>query len=154
VILSYLLAFLLVLVGSDDLENQSVKSTVRDDHPIGISVVGGGVCFGGLSLDVFLSNSFNIELSGGWGFGGGLKYHWNGTDPSCKWSPYVGAYAAAIPEIIIFSSESEDWGTSIYFPIGVHYISWSGFSFSIDGGYMNAYGASHPMASVKVGWHF
>ncbi len=152
-ILSCLLALSLALFGSDESKNQSGE-TVRDEHSIGISLVGGGVCFGGLSLDVFLNNTFNIELCGGWGFGGGVKYHWNGADPACRWSPYIGAYAALVPDMILFGNDSEDWGTSIYFPLGVHYISWSGFSFSIDGGYMNAYGSSHPMASVKVGWHF
>lgn len=152
-ILSCLLAFSLALVGSDNLENQSGE-TVRDHHPIGISLVAGGVCIGGLSLDVFLSNSFNIELCGGWGFGGGLKYHWNGADTACKWSPYIGAFAGAAPVIDFFDSDTDDWSTSLYFPIGVHYISWSGFSFCIDGGYLNLYGSSHPWGSLKLGWHF
>ncbi len=153
-ILSCLLAFSLALFGSDDYENQSAKNTVRDEHPIGISLVGGGVCIGGLSLDAFISNTINIELCAGWGFGGGLKYHWNGADPDCKWSPYIGAFGGAAPEIEFFDSSGGDWGTSLYFPLGVHYISRSGFSFCVDAGYLNLYGSSYPWLSLKMGWHF
>jgi len=157
---SILIAMIIVLfAGISRSDDQSIN--VRDMHPFGISLNAGGVVIGGISIDVLLSNTVNLELCGGLGFGGGLRYYFSGSDPAVKWAPYMGGYLGMLPVLNLFNNDdSDDWRPNIYVPVGVHYISESGFSLAFEGGYMHAFETDEvssfdtPMGAIKLGWRF
>jgi hypothetical protein len=122
---------------------QKEQGNIRDIYESGISLDLGGVVFGGASFDTYLSNKLNLELSLGVIFGAGLNYHFKGDDPDIRWSPYIGVHGGLIPdlELNIFGDDSDETTLrpDVYVPVGVHYISGSGFSLALEIGYMHAF---------------
>ena len=159
-IASILTAMIIMLfAGISRSDDQSLN--VRDLHPFGISLNAGGVVIGGASLDIFLTNTINLELCAGLGFGGGLRYYFSGGDPAVKWAPYIGGYFGMLPLIeFLDSDDGDDWRPNTYIPLGIHYISDSGFSMAFEGGYMHAFKTDDvssldiPMGAIKIGWRF
>ncbi len=150
---------IILLAGISLADDQS--ENVRDLHSFGVSLNAGGVVIGGASIDIFLTNTFNLELCAGLGFGGGLRYYFSGGDPAVKWAPYIGGYFGMLPLIkILDSDDGDDWRPNAYIPLGIHYISESGFSLAFEGGYMHAFETDNvssldiPMGAIKIGWRF
>lgn len=137
----------------------------REAEPSGLGLSIGGVIYCGICFDTYLTNELCLELDLGAVAGAGLDYHHWGSDPERKWSPFIGFHGGVIPqlEIDIFGDDDdEDEETilqpDIYIPVGVHYISDSGFSLRLEMGYLHAFenedaGAFDlPMVGIKIGF--
>lgn len=158
----YVYVLLILLVAPSVILSQDQSVNVRDLHRSRFSFVMGGINFIGISFDTFLSSRLNLDLSAGFGIGGGLRYHPIGADPNVSWSPYVGGYVGllVIPELNLFGSGGGlDCKTNLYFPVGVHYISKSGkFSIALEGGYMHIFETDDDsfdpniMFGIKIHW--
>jgi len=152
-----MVAVLLVLIAlSAAAQDQPVN--IREDKAFGFSLVAGGAVIGGLTLDGFISSRMNLELSAGFGFAGGFRYHPMGDDPNRSWSPYLGITGAMIPEIKLFDTGG-DWRPALYLPLGLHYISRSGFSLALEAGYYHGFSDESssgsfdaPWFGFKIGW--
>ena len=80
---------------------QETETNIRTERKMGLSLKAGGVIFGGINIDAFVSPDVNI---GGTFFilpdyrsiGAGINYHPLGKDVSRRWSPYIGVEAGAI----------------------------------------------------------
>lgn len=136
------------------------QNNLRKEMPVGLSLYLGGASILGGSIDYFVSPKVNLEMSIGWNFSGGIKYHFWGHKP-ISWSPYIGAIANAKGKL-----GSTDWDTrrGLFFPIGAHYIYINSFSFAIEAGpwyikdddeehdeYDDDESGFHPWIGVKIG---
>jgi hypothetical protein len=154
---------LLVLSLTKVCISQDSALNPREEKSTGLSIVAGGVVFGGIGVDFFLSSRLNLELDAGAGIGAGLRYHFKGDDPSVSWSPYMGLYGGIIPDFdldLFGDGDDTDWRTNLYVPVGIHYISDSGFSVAFEAGYMHGFQVEDeepfdiPWLGIKAGWHF
>jgi hypothetical protein len=158
----YLFLFLTAVFMSGICTAEKPQENLRDLYESGLSLDIGGVAFGGASFDTYLSNKLNLELSLGVIAGAGLNFHFKGDDPDVRWSPYIGAHGGIIPEIDIdlFGDDDDDTTVrpNVYLPLGVHYISDSGFSLALEIGYMHAFGNDEsdpfdiPWFGCKIGF--
>lgn len=160
----YPACFLLMLVLAFGASADSGQTdNIRSSRSFGLSLNVGGAVFGGLSMDLFATPRLNLELAAGLGVAGGLRYHWNGSDPTVRWSPYLGCCFGMIPDIdidIFGDGGDSGWRPNVYLPLGIHYIADSGFALAVEGGVMHGFETDDddsftiPMGMVKAGWHF
>jgi hypothetical protein len=133
------------------------SGNVRISRPLGISGNIGGGCIAGVSADYFVLPQLNFEAGFGFSQYAAVKYHFFGGDPERNWSPFIGA-AYCIPTFVGDEGYREGLGF-FAFPLGVHYISDRGFSFSIAVSmvlYENSYwnSAVIPWGGIRIGYHF
>ncbi len=153
----YVYALLILMLSPSVTMSQDQSVNVRDLHASRFSLVLGGVNWVGGAFDVFLSNRLNLELSAGMGIGAGLRYHPKGADPDVHWSPYIGGYYGILMIPDIFGSGGYTTST-IYIPVGIHYISMSGkFSIALEAGYQHYTDSDDraldiPMGAIKIHW--
>lgn len=157
-----LMATITVFSSSASAKDESTNP--RDIEPSGLSFAIGGVTFGGICFDTYLTNRVSLELDLGAIAGAGLHYHPWGADPERKWSPFVGFHGGVIPELeidLFGDGGDEDEETTvqpdIYIPGGVHYIADSGFSLILELGYLHGFENKDaeafgiPWAGIKIG---
>ncbi len=158
----WLLAFTLLLAITG--EGSAPGPNVRETRSLGLSAAAGGVCLAGLSLDWFAASTVDIEISGGIGYGAGMRYHFIGHDPAVHWSPFVGGCFGALPDLDPEDDEEDiwqrNWAAAAYFPAGVHYIAPCGLSIAVEFGYLHGFetdsigGFDIPFGALRAGWRF
>lgn len=132
-------------------------SNVREARPFGISATIGGGNVAGISIDYFVIPEISLEAGFGLSQYSAIKYHFLGSEDDRHWSPFIGA-SYCIPTWL----DDEDYreGLGFFaFPLGIHYISKSGFSFSVAAAcafYQNSFINSTilPWAGIRIGYHF
>ena len=162
-----------LFIVSSALVSQDYMLDNRLDKRFGVSAVIGGQNGVGFSIDYFIIPQLNAEFTATpfgddiSGFGGGLKYFFNRAENSKlewfpqkkgrKWFPYIGLYASSMQIRWIWT---RDKYKMIYVPVGIQYMAYSGFSFSIDAGYFyhkdrrSETKEELPWFSVKTGFRF
>jgi hypothetical protein len=133
------------------LDNNNPRSINR----FGINAnLGGPSLLLSLSLDYFFTPTINVETGAGiFGYYAGVKYHINGNRAEKNWTPYTGINLMYIPEITLFSTTEARNG--LYIPVGVQYLSNSGFTFGAEIAGLVLSGAKTPVwAAIKIGYHF
>ncbi len=141
----------------------SFETDIRQQRKPGLSLQAGGpLALGGLSLDVFLSPQWNLDMGVitlGEGFAGvdaGFKYHWLEEDPGLRWSPYIGAQLGYV-NVEIFDT---DQVAIFYLPVGVQFMTPGGFNLALEVAFWGAteVGGNDsnaiPWGSVKIGYRF
>lgn len=111
------------------ITSYSFSQTMRTEQRFGMNGhLGGPSGILGASADYFISSSFNIEAGIGIGYittgnmyFGGVKYHLFGWDAE-HLTPYIGMFYSTNGAI-------DTW----YYPFGIHFMNYSGFTFSIEG---------------------
>jgi|WetSurMetagenome_2_1015567.scaffolds.fasta_scaffold97977_2 hypothetical protein len=136
-------------------QSRSTDPNVRIARPFGISGNLGGGSILGISLDYFVIPQLSIEAGAGLSQYVAVKYHFVGGNKDIHWSPFIGA-AFCFPTIV---AEDFDGLGFFSFPLGVHYIANSGFSFSIAFAisiYSDDYGNGPvlPWGGLRIGYHF
>lgn len=147
----YLLISINLLAQDISVEN----SNPRINNRFGINAnLGGPSLLLSFSLDYFFTPNINVETGAGlFGYYGGVKYHINGNKPEKNWTPYVGLYLMHIPEITFFNTIQARNG--LYIPLGLQYLSNSGFTFGTEIAGLVLSGAKTPVwAAIKIGYHF
>jgi len=144
--------------GQTEHQNRRHDNTnVRIARPFGISANIGGGNILGLSLDYFPVPQLSLEAGVGFSQYFAVKYHFLGGKDELKWSPFIGA-AYCIPSFLKDNEYGEVSGF-FAFPVGVHFIGRTGFSFSIAVAavlYQNEFWGSTviPWGGIRIGYHF
>jgi hypothetical protein len=127
---------------------------IRNSRPLGFSFsLGKETLITGLSVDLFVTPSVNLEIGLGYGQYIGVRYHILGANDNIKWSPYLGASVVTYSSLeILPSPDDRMWGG--YIPLGVHFISSSGIAFSLEAGLLAVVGTVNPWGGIQVGFHF
>jgi hypothetical protein len=138
-------------------ENPVESTNPRLTNPFGVNInIGGPSILISVSLDYFITPSLNIEAGIGLiGSYGGLKYHFNGNKDDKNWTPYLGVYAAHIPEITFFFTTPARNG--VYIPLGIQYIDNKGYTFGVEVAGItirDIADGTNVWGAVKLGYHF
>lgn len=121
---------LLLLISLTDLHSQNnISANLRKENPLGLSFYAGGASITGFSLNYFVIPNIDLEVTAGFNFSGGVKYHFLAHRP-ISWSPFVGVIANAKGSL----GSDFDTRRGFYVPIGVNYISSKLFSLTIEAG--------------------
>jgi hypothetical protein len=152
-------AVFLFLLAAPALSEQKRPGNPREDSPFGISMSIGNLAMFGISLDYYPTALWNLEATAGFGWGCGLSIHPFGNDDERHWSPFLGLHGgvAPFPEIDLFEDDDdqpEDYDSqpALFVPLGVHYISDSGFSFEFELGYLHGFADEDSEASAWPFW--
>ncbi len=147
---------LLICTSASTLHGQEgSKLNDRANRKIGIGLNLLGPTFGtSIQGDYFLTRNLNIEIGGGViGYYGGAKWYFRRQDRSNSWSPYIGWHHTECFDLY--------WGWIIrgsYFPVGIQYLSKSGFTLSVELAALNPglqKDATVPFfGGLKIGYHF
>ena len=117
-------------------------------------VVGGPSAILSLSVDYFISPSFNLEAGLGiFGYYGGVKYHLFGDKKGKNWTPYIGVSATRIVLSGFFNIDK----TGLYIPVGIQYIATRDFSFGVEAAafYVEGTNTLPPVwGALRFGYHF
>ncbi len=118
----------LLLIGLILITSHSFSQTMRTEQRFGMNgYIGGPGGILGATADYFVSSSFNLETGIGTFvttrtmYFGGVKYHLFGWDAE-HLTPYIGIFYSTNWEI-------DAW----YYPFGIHFMNYSGFTFAIEG---------------------
>jgi hypothetical protein len=122
----------------------------RAEYKNGISLYGVGPnAIGSISYDYFISP--NVSAEAGIGFIGvhaGIKYHFGGTRPDLRWTPYFGGSFTRS----LFPSVGLDYLP--YFPIGLQYIGKNKFNFAFEVAPVQFKFSAWNVVGIKLGRRF
>ena len=108
-----------------------------------------------LSVDYFVSPTWNLEAGIGPGLFGGIRYHLGGNKASKSWTPFLGIYGTYL---WVFEGLADDFGGNVsvlaYVPLGIQYNGKKGFAFSFEFSVFTDFESSLRWAGLKVGKHF
>jgi hypothetical protein len=118
-----------IITSNDGKEELSNNLNPRLENRFGknMNLLGPSVLVS-FSIDYFINPTLNIETGIGiLGYFGGIKYHIFGNRVNKKWTPNFGLYVTHIPEIN-FWGDSKSARNGLYIPMGIQYMSNSGFT--------------------------